>query len=247
MIDHMNKTRSQHIITIEDPIEILHPDQGCIVNQREIGLDTTDFGQALRRALRQDPDVILIGELRDPETAETALQAAESGHLVLSTMHTIDAAETVSRMVEFFPTGKQQQIRSILAGVLRGVISQRLLPRIGGGRVAAVEVMVANSRIQELIRENKPEFVPEAIAEGAFFQMQTLTKALIDLVISGDVDEETAGAAAPNRHDFTIALARALKEHAVREGKETEKEEDPDGAAVPDGTLLRVDNSLRVV
>src|SRR5438477_897657 len=127
MIDHMNKTRSQHVITIEDPIEVLHPDQECIVNQREIGLDTTDFGQALRRALRQDPDVILIGELRDAETAQTALQAAEPGHLVLSTLHTIDAAETVGRMVEFFPPEKQEVIRSIMAGVLRGVVSQRLL------------------------------------------------------------------------------------------------------------------------
>src|SRR5438128_8849728 len=199
MTDYMNRTRKQHIVTIEDPIEILHPDHSCIVNQREVGLDTADFGQALRRALRQDPDVILIGELRDAETAQTALQAAESGHVVLSTMHTVDAAETIGRMVEFFPGVKQPMIRSIMAGVLRGVISQRLLPRVDGGRVAAVEVMVTNSRIQELIRENKPEFVPDAIAEGAFFQMQTLTKALIDLVVSGDVDEETAAAAAPNR------------------------------------------------
>ena len=167
--------------------------------------------------LRQDPDVILIGELRDRETAETALQAAESGHLVLSTMHTLDAAETLGRLVEFFPAGKQPQVRSILAGVLKGVISQRLLPRAGGGRVAAVEVMVANARVQELIRENRPEEVPEAIAEGAFFQMQTLTQALIDLVVGGEVDEETAAAAAPNRHDFTIPLARALKEKAVEE------------------------------
>ena len=120
--------------------------------------------------------MILIGELRDSETAETALQAAESGHLVLSTMHTVDASETLGRLVEFFPAIKQPQVRSILAGVLKGVVSQRLLPRVDGGRVAAVEVMVANSRIQELIRENKPEFVPEAIAEGAFFQMQTLTQ-----------------------------------------------------------------------
>ena len=126
--------------------------------------------------------MILIGELRDRETAETALQAAESGHLVLSTMHTLDAAETLGRLVEFFPASKQPQVRSILAGVLKGVISQRLLPRAGGGRVAAVEVMVANARVQELIRENRPEDVPEAIAEGAFFQMQTLTQALIDLV-----------------------------------------------------------------
>ena len=216
MIGHINRTRRQHIVTIEDPIEILHDDATCIVNQREVGIDTESFNEALRRALRQDPDVILIGELRDSETAETALQAAESGHLVLSTMHTVDASETLGRLVEFFPAIKQPQVRSILAGVLKGVVSQRLLPRAGGGRVAAVEVMVANSRIQELIRENKPEFVPEAIAEGAFFQMQTLTKALIDLVVSGDVDEETAAAAAPNRHDFMIALGRALKEHAVR-------------------------------
>ena len=129
VIDHINRTRRQHIVTIEDPIEILHADQGCIVNQREVGLDTESFLAAIRRVLRQDPDVILIGELRDAETAETALKAAESGHLVFSTMHTIDAAETIGRMVEFFPAVKQEQIRSILAGVLRGVVSQRLLPR----------------------------------------------------------------------------------------------------------------------
>ena len=142
MIDYINRSRESHIVTIEDPIEILHPDHRSIVNQREVGLDTETFGQALRRALRQDPDTILIGELRDAETAQTALQAAESGHLVFSTLHTVDAAETVGRMIEFFPEGKQQQIRSIMAGVLRGVISQRLLPRVGGGRVAAVEVMI---------------------------------------------------------------------------------------------------------
>ena len=128
MRGHINRTRRQHIVSIEAPIEILHPDINCIVNQREVGLDTDNFHEALRRVLRQDPDVILIGELRDAETAETALQAAESGHLVLSTMHTVDAAETVGRYVEFFPAVKQPQVRSILAGVLKGVISQRLLP-----------------------------------------------------------------------------------------------------------------------
>ena len=245
MLGHINRTRRQHIVTIEDPIEFLHDDASCIVNQREVGIDTDSFNEALRRALRQDPDVILIGEMRDSETAETALQAAESGHLVLSTMHTVDAAETLGRLVEFFPAIKQPQVRSILAGVLRGVISQRLLPRVGGGRTAAVEVMVANSRIQELIRENKPEFVHEAIAEGAFFEMQTLTKALIDLVVSGDVDEETAAAAAPNRHDFTIALGRALKEHAVAESEEAAKDAEPEDAAVQNGHALRVDN-LRI-
>jgi twitching motility protein PilT len=225
IVGHINRTRRQHIVTIEDPIEILHTDATCIVNQREVGIDTDSFGEALRRALRQDPDVILIGELRDSETAQTALQAAESGHLVLSTMHTVDASETIGRLVEFFPADKQPQIRSIMAGVLRGVISQRLLPRVGGGRVAAVEVMIANSRIQELIRENKPEFVEEAIAEGGFFDMQTMSKALIDLVLAGAVDEETASTAAPNRHDFMIALQRALKEHAVNEASAAEAAE----------------------
>ena len=224
VLNHINRTRRQHIVTIEDPIEILHTDAGCIVNQREVGLDTESFHEALRRVLRQDPDVILIGELRDAETAETALQAAESGHLVLSTMHTVDAAETVGRLVEFFPAIKQPQVRSILAGVLKGVVSQRLLPRASTGRVAAVEVMVTNSRIAELIRENKPEYIPEAIADGAYSQMQTLTEALISLVVSGDVERETAANAAPNRHDFAIALEHALKEDAVRTVEEAAEE-----------------------
>jgi twitching motility protein PilT len=217
VIDHINRTRRFHIVTIEDPIEILHADRGCIVNQREVGLDTESFLSAIRRVLRQDPDVILIGELRDAETAETALKAAESGHLVFSTMHTIDAAETINRMVEFFHAEKQDQIRSILAGVLRGVISQRLLPRKQqtGGRVAAVEVMVNNSRIAELIRDQKIEEIPDAIAEGEFFDMQTFTDALIELVISDDIDREVAANAATNRHDFLVALEQALKRQAA--------------------------------
>src|SRR5437867_11757043 len=212
MIDYMNRHRKQHIITIEDPIEILHPDHSCIVNQREVGMDTESFGQALRRALRQDPDVILIGELRAAETAQTALQAAESGHLVLSTLHTVDAAETIGRVVEFFPEAKQQMIRTIMAGVLRGVVSQRLLPRTDGGRIAAVEVMVTNSRIADLIRENKPESITDAIEEGSFFDMQSFTGALIDLVVTGKVDQEVAANAATNRHDFLVTLERALKQ-----------------------------------
>jgi twitching motility protein PilT len=240
MIDHINKSRQQHIVTIEDPIEVLHPDHSCIVNQREIGLDTTDFQQALRRALRQDPDVILIGELRDAETAQTALQAAESGHLVLSTMHTVDAAETIGRMVEFFPGIKQPMIRSIMAGVLRGVISQRLLPRKGGGRVAAVEVMVTNSRIADLIRENEAEGISEAIEEGQFFDMQTFTRALIDHVLVGTVDQEVAANAATNRHDFVVMLERALKQKAADERTVAEEAEnrgrktEPQRAAPPE-------------
>jgi twitching motility protein PilT len=215
MIGHINRTRRQHIVTIEDPIEILHEDVLCIVNQREVGLDTESFNQALRRALRQDPDVILIGELRDATTAETAVQAAESGHLVLSTMHTVDASETVRRLIEFFPAMQQEQVRSVLASVLRGVVSQRLLPRIAGGRVPAVEVMVNNSRIEELILENRAEEIPDAIEEGVFYDMQTMSSALIELVLSGEVDSEFAAAAAANRHDFLLALDRARKARAA--------------------------------
>jgi twitching motility protein PilT len=239
MIDYLNRSRQQHIVTIEDPIEILHPDHSCIVNQREIGLDTTGFMQALRRALRQDPDVILIGELRDAETAQTALQAAESGHLVLSTLHTVDAAETIGRMVEFFPEAKQQMIRSIMAGVLRGVISQRLLPRIDGGRIAAVEVMVTNARIADLIRENKPESITEAIEEGSFFDMQSFSKALIDLVITGQVDREVAANAATNRHDFLVQLDRAVKQQSVNRASE-EKQREQERQSEPELPGLRL-------
>src|SRR5262245_48785650 len=234
MIDHINRTRQQHIVTIEEPLEIVHADRGCIVNQREVGLDTASFAQALRRGLRQDPDVILIGELRDAETAETALQAAESGHLVLSTMHTVDASETIGRMVEFFPAIKQPQIRSIMAGVLRGVISQRLLPHLGGGRIPAVEVMIGNARIADLIRENKTDEVTDAIAEGVFFNMQTFTDALLELVLSGKVEREIAANASSNRHDFLIALERALKEQAHAAQVQLESLADADEESEPE-------------
>ena len=247
MIDHMNKTRTQHIITIEDPIEILHPDQGCIVNQREIGLDTTDFAQALRRALRQDPDVILIGELRDAETAQTALQAAESGHLVLSTLHTIDAAETVGRMVEFFPPEKQQVIRAILAGVLRGVVSQRLLPREGGGRVAAIEAMVMNARIADLIREGRADEVTDAVAEGEYFGMQTFTQALIQHVLSGSVDREVAANAATHRHDFLVALERAEKVQRAANAAAAPPAPEPEPQQVQQHQPEQLETGLRIV
>ena len=224
MLDDINRTRHHHIVTIEDPIEVVHPDRSCIVSQREVGLDTESFDQALRRVLRQDPDVILIGELRDAETAQVALQAAESGHLVFSTLHTLDAAETIGRMVEFFPPEKQPQVISILAGVLRGVISQRLLPQIGGGRAPAVEVMVTNARIAELIRERRTDEITDAIAEGEFFQMQTFSKALLALVLGGQVDREVAADAASNRHDFEIALQRAEKAATVAVAREAAPE-----------------------
>ena len=228
MVDHMNRTRRQHIVTIEDPIEILHDDHGSIVNQREVGLDTDSFGEALRRALRQDPDVILIGELRDAETAQTALQAAESGHLVLSTLHTVDAAETCGRLVEFFPPEKRDVVRSITAGVLRGVISQRLLPKMEGGRVAAVEVMVMNARIADLIREGRSDEITDAVAEGDFFEMQTFSQALIDHVLAGKVDREVAANAATNRHDFLVELEQALKRRRADEAQALPVVEEPE-------------------
>jgi twitching motility protein PilT len=231
MLDHINRSRRQHIVTIEDPIEILHPDRGCIVNQREVGLDTASFSQALRRVLRQDPDIILIGELRDTETAHTALQAAESGHLVFSTLHTLDAAETLGRMIEFFPPDKQQQIRSILAGTLKGVISQRLLPRRDGGRTPAVEVMVTNARIQDLVRENRPDEIGDAIEAGEFYEMQTFAQSLIDLVLRGEVDRETAANAASNKHDFLVALEAAEKD--ARDAAEATGDAESNGDGEP--------------
>jgi twitching motility protein PilT len=195
----------------------------------------------MRRVLRQDPDVILIGEMRDEETVRTALSAAETGHLVMSTLHTIDAAETVARMVEFFPPEKQEVIRAILAGVLRGVVSQRLLPKIDGGRVAAVEVMVMNARIADLIREGKADEITDAVAEGEFFQMQTFTQALIEHVLSGKVDAEIAANAATNRHDFLVSLEQAQKrQRADQAAAEAEAAADapPAPAAEPEPASL---------
>jgi twitching motility protein PilT len=236
MVDFINRTRKQHIVTIEDPIEILHSDAGCIVSQREVGVDTASFHEALRRALRQDPDVILIGELRDADTAQTALHAAESGHLVLSTMHTVDASETVGRMVELFPGAKQPLVRSVLAGVLRGVISQRLLPKVDRGRIAAVEVMVNNARIADLIRENRADEIHDAIEDGSFFQMQTFMQALLDLVVTGQVEQEVAANAATNRHDFLVALDRALKTDAVEKRVAEQEASEPE---LPELRILR--------
>jgi twitching motility protein PilT len=194
--------------------------------------------------LRQDPDIILIGELRDTETAHTALQAAESGHLVFSTLHTIDAAETLGRLIEFFPAQKQPQIRSILAGTLRGVVSQRLLPKAGGGRVPAIELMVVNARIQDLIRENRPDEITDAIEAGEFFEMQTFAQSLIKLVLEGSVERDVAANASTNRHDFMVALehaekARRADEREAAEAAESEGESEVGVSFAPLGTGLR--------
>ena len=243
MLDHINRTRKLHIVTVEDPIEILHPDRGCIVNQREVGLDTASFEQAIRRVLRQDPDVILIGELRDAESAQVALQAAESGHLVFSTLHTLDAAETLGRLVEFFPEAKHQQIRSILAGTLRGVISQRLLAKGDGGRVPAVEVMVVNARIQDLIRENRPDEISDAVADGEYYDMQTFHSSLIALVLRGEVERDVAANAASNRHDFLVALEHAVKERRARDAEANDEAPERPAVLVPGAGTLRVAGS----
>jgi twitching motility protein PilT len=229
MINQINRGRKHHIVTIEDPIEFVHDDWGCIVNQREVGIDTDSYSEGLRRVLRQDPDVILLGELRDEESSQAALRAAESGHLVFSTLHTIDAAETIGRLVEYFPAEKQTMVRQVLAGVLRGVISQRLLPKVGGGRVAAVEVMINTARIADLIREGRTDEMTEAIEEGDFHHMQSFSQHLVQLVLDGLVEEETAANAASNRHDFEIAVQQALrrKKHAEAEAEQAAAEEQP--------------------
>src|SRR5437773_1709628 len=204
MSEHINSTRSRHVVTLEDPIEYLHRDKLSIVNQREVGVDTVSFSRAMRRVLRQDPDVILIGEMRDEETVRTALSAAETGHLVLSTLHTLDATETVNRVIDFFAPHHQQQARVMLASTLRAAISQRLVPRANGdGRIAAAEIMVSTGRIQDLILEPEDTGrISDVIAEGSFYGMQTFDQALLGYVMDGVVSEEVAHMVASSPHDF---------------------------------------------
>ncbi|HVY97339.1 MAG TPA: type IV pilus twitching motility protein PilT [Solirubrobacterales bacterium] len=209
MIDHINRTRTHHIITLEDPIEYLHEDKGSIVNQREVGSDTESFARAMRRVLRQDPDVILIGEMRDEETVRTALSAAETGHLVLSTVHTLDATETINRIVDFFPPHLQHQARVMLAATLKGAIAQRLVPDITGeGRVPASEVMVVTGRIQDLIMNpEETGRITEVISEGEYYGMRTFDQSLLGYVMEGKVSEQVALDYASNPHDFKLMLA----------------------------------------
>jgi twitching motility protein PilT len=209
MIDQINSTRATHIVTLEDPIEYLHRDKMSIINQREVGSDTESFARAMRRVLRQDPDVILIGEMRDEETVRTALAAAETGHLVLSTLHTLDATETVNRIIDFFPPHLQQQARVMLAATLKGAVGQRLLPRAGGpGRVAVCEVMVVTGRIQDLIlNPQETGRITEVISEGEYYGMQTFDQALLKLIMAGKLEEEVALAAASSPHDLKLMLS----------------------------------------
>jgi len=210
MIDHINNTKPVHILTVEDPIEVLHADRMASINQREIGVDTGNFVTAMRSAMRQDPDVILIGEMRDPETVAAALAAGETGHLVLSTLHTQTATETINRVVDFFPPSQQHQVRVSLASVLSGVICQRLVTRSGGGRVPALEIMVNNGRTSERILDpDRTSEIEEIIAEGSFYGMQTFDQSLLGLVIKGLITVTDALQASSNPHDFMLALEQA--------------------------------------
>jgi twitching motility protein PilT len=210
MVDHINRTRTSHIVTIEDPIEVMHTDDKASISQRELGADTPSFAAAMRAALRQDPDVILVGEMRDSPTVATALMAAETGHLVLSTLHTTDATETISRIIEFFPPSEQRQVRLILAGVLRGTICQRLIPTTDGrARVPATEVMVANGRVQNWITDSESrQDVQEIIATGDYYGMHSFDQSILDLYEKGFIDLRAALAAASNSHDLTVMMTR---------------------------------------
>ncbi|HJW75993.1 MAG TPA: PilT/PilU family type 4a pilus ATPase [Thermoleophilia bacterium] len=208
MIDHINSSLRRHVVTIEDPIEVLHKDRKAIINQREIGLDTETYASALKYVLRQDPDVILIGEMRDLETVSAALTAAQTGHLVMSTLHTIDAQETVNRIIDFFPLHEQKQVRIMLAGTLKGIISQRLLPRAdGNGRVPAVEVLVMTNRIRDFVLEpEQTGMIVQALKEGEFYGMQTFDQALLKLYEDGMITLHDAAQVASNPHDFKLMI-----------------------------------------
>lgn len=207
MINRINKTQKKHIITIEDPVEFIYKDNGCVVNQRAIGQDALSFSDALRAALREDPDVILVGEMRDLETIETAMHAAETGHLVLSTLHTVDAKETIGRIIGMFPGSEQNRIKMSLASVLQGVIAQRLVKTVDHGRTAAVEILVKNARIESLILEGRETEIPDALKEGKeVYKTQTFDQALLDLYAEGKIARDEAIIASTSRNDITMAL-----------------------------------------
>lgn len=208
LIDYINKTRADHIITVEDPIEFVHPNKSCLVNQREVGDHTDSFKDALRAALREDPDVVLVGEMRDLETIAIAVETAETGHLVFGTLHTTTAASTVDRIIDQFPSDQQEQIRQMLAESLKGVIAQNLCKKIGGGRVAAYEILVANKAVANLIREHKTFQLPSLMQTGRAHGMRTLNDALLDLVRKKLVEPTEAYLKAVDKAELLTALKR---------------------------------------
>ncbi len=254
MIDYINTHRIEHIITIEDPIEYLHRDKKSIVNQREIGQDTNSFANALRASLREDPDVILVGEMRDLETIETALLAAETGHLLLSTLHTLDAPETINRIISIFPPHHQKQIRIQLASVLKAIISMRLLPRADGvGRVPAVEILITTSYIQECITEaEKTKLIKDAIQEGVSqYGMQTFDQSLYYLYQKGLITYDEALKWATNPDEFKLKKIglQSTKDMSMEEMEKRMSEIGRDssggqtgGGSIEDHNLLEIDN-----
>ena len=210
MIDHINANKEVHVVTIEDPIEVLHFDKLAMVNQREVRVDTEDFVTAMRAAMRQDPDVILIGEMRDHETVKAALAAAETGHFVMSTLHTTDAAETINRIIDFFPPHEQKQVRLALAGSLRGIVCQRLVPRADGeGRCVVMEIAVNTGRVADAIADpDKTSTLGTLIADGAYYGMQTFDQHLVSFVRDGVITLEAAMSASSSPHDLTVELRR---------------------------------------
>jgi twitching motility protein PilT len=237
MIDHMNHTMSKHIVTIEDPIEFVHIDKRSAINQREVGMDTASFKRALRRVLRQDPDVILIGEMRDEETVQTALSAAETGHLVLSTIHTVDATESINRMLDFFPPHQHAQARSMIAGTLKGVISQRLVPGADGGRVAVCEILRMTGRVRDMIIDPaQTGKLVEVIASGGYYGMQTFDQALFGHVKAGRVTFEDAMRVASSPHDFKLLMQADGRRGTTMEdvaAAEDRREQSPPPPAAP--------------
>jgi twitching motility protein PilT len=237
MIDHRNRETAGHILTIEDPIEIVHPNHRSIISQREVGADTLDFSQGLRRALRQDPDVILIGEIRDEETMRTALAAAETGHLVLATLHTINAQETIARVLDLFPADAETQARAMLAGALKGIVSQRLAKTVDGKRTAVVEVMVATARIADCITNpEETAKITEAIQDGEYYGMQTFDQALIKLIMAGRISEAEAAHLTTSPQNFKLTLESVKAQAAVnalRSAAATPAAAQPAAAAAP--------------
>ncbi|MEA2376557.1 MAG: twitching motility protein PilT [Thermoleophilaceae bacterium] len=229
MIDHINSKYAKHIVTIEDPVEFLHRDKLSIINQREVGEDTASFARALRRVLRQDPDVILVGEMRDEETVRTALSAAETGHLVLSTIHTVDASESVNRIIDFFPQTEQRQARAMLAGTLKAVVSQRLVPTADGlGRIASCEILRMTGRVRDMIvNPEETGRLHEVIAEGGYYGMQTFDQALLTHVQAGRVAMDDALKAATHPHDFKLLVSSDGQRHTSVESVFREEEPAP--------------------
>jgi twitching motility protein PilT len=213
MVGHINRTRRAHIVTIEDPIEVVHDDELSIIQQREVGIDTATYGAALKHVVRQDPDVIFVGEIRDSESALSAIQAAETGHLVISTLHTIDAMETINRILDLFPPEQQKEVRSSFAGALRGIVSQRLVQKADGkGRVPAVEVLLNTGRVfDRIVDSTQTDSIIDVISDGEYYGMQTFDQALVQLVKEGLVLVDEARRTATSPHDFDLQLAGVME------------------------------------